>query len=87
MWYLDTILLYFREYGPYNNLLEAAGATRLRISLIIYRGSEDIATITATFHRKRNEVTNSKSRKNNHQRAINVIHMHIYQNTPEERRC
>lgn len=40
-----------------SNLLEAAGATLLRMSLMIYRGKALIATITATFHAKRIDRT------------------------------
>ena len=45
----------------YNSLLDAAGATLLRMNLIMYRGNALIATITATFHANREDNTNDKS--------------------------
>ena len=48
-------------YKRYNNLLEVAGATLLRMSLMIYSGRELIATITATFQIKGTDVTKARS--------------------------
>ena len=49
------------ESVSYNSLLDAAGATLLRMNLIMYRGNALIATITATFQANREDNTNDKS--------------------------
>lgn len=48
-------------YGHHNNLLDVAGATLLRMSLMMYKGRELTATMTATFQAKRRDVTNARS--------------------------
>ena len=45
----------------YNNLLEAAGATLMWISLMIYSGTALMAMITATFHANASETTKERS--------------------------
>ena len=45
----------------YSNLLEAAGAIRLLITLMMYSGSALIATMTASFHANPTEATKVRS--------------------------
>jgi hypothetical protein len=45
----------------YRSLLDAAGASFLRISLIMYKGIVLIATITAVFQAKASVMTNERS--------------------------
>jgi hypothetical protein len=45
------------------SLLYTVGDIRLLMSLMIYRGKELIATMTATFHAKRMESTKARSMK------------------------
>jgi len=55
----------------YSNLLDAAGATLLRMSFMIYRGRALTATMTATFHAKRVDTTKSRSAKHKRSTKIN----------------
>ena len=59
------------ESVSYNSLLDAAGATLLRMNLIMYSGNALIATMTATFQAKRDESTKDKSRGRVCQEHIN----------------
>ncbi len=45
----------------YNSLLDAAGATLLRMNLMMYRGNVLMATMTATFQANREDKTKDKS--------------------------
>ena len=47
----------------YNNLLEAAGAILMWISLMIYSGTALMAMITPTFHANASETTKERSWK------------------------
>ena len=47
----------------HSSLLEAAGAIRLRISLMIHKGRALIATRTASFQTNPTDITNERSRR------------------------
>ena len=49
------------ESVSYNSLLDAAGATLLRMNLIMYSGNALMATMTATFQANREERTKVRS--------------------------
>ena len=54
-------MINYSNHSNYSNLLDAAGATLLLISFMIPNGNALIATMTATFHANRNEMTNERS--------------------------
>ena len=66
-----------KKKSHHNNLLDVAGATLLRISLIIYNGSELTATMTATFHANLTEVTNARS-GGQWVRTVAKVSKHLY---------
>ena len=51
----------WRSVRYYNSLLDAAGATLLRMNLIMYSGNALMATMTATFQANREDKTNDRS--------------------------
>jgi hypothetical protein len=63
-WYRYTIYVHvdpFDLHANHSNLLYAAGATLLWMTLNIHSGSALTPTIAATFHAKRAESTNDIS--------------------------
>lgn len=54
-------MINYSNHSNYSSLLDAAGATLLLISFMIPNGNALIATMTATFHANRNEITNERS--------------------------
>jgi len=84
-----VIVVSYMIYAYYSNLLDAAGAILLRMSLIKYSGSALTAMMTATFQAKRVDTTKSGSARYEVIRQTNDTNedVNTHRNTPVRRPC